>query len=83
MGSNYFKIGYSSIKVFGDDGTLDMEELNFLLGLALKDDNIDENEKEALKAIFSKITKNDVNKKVWERILAICDKYSISYLHTE
>lgn len=80
MTSEYYNIGYASIKVFGDDGTLDIQELNFLLGLALKDNKIDENEKQALKRIFDKVVKNDVTQKVWERIQSICEKYDIPLL---
>jgi len=74
--SDYLEIGYASIKVFSDDGTLDMSELNFLLGIALKDGQVDADEKDALKRIFSKIVKSDVTPKVWERIKAIREKYA-------
>ena len=39
---SHIEIAIASIKCFTDDGTLDLSELNFLLGLALRDDRVDE-----------------------------------------
>ena len=74
--SDYLELGYASIKVFSDDGTLDMQELNFLLGIALKDGEMDNDEKDTLKRIFNKVIKSDVTPKVWDRIQAIRKKYA-------
>jgi len=42
---SYIEIAYSSVAVFANDGELDLGELNFLLGLALRDNVIDEEER--------------------------------------
>ena len=76
-GSNYAELAYASIKVFADDGTLDMGELNFLIGIALKDGKIDQQEIQVLKRIFSKIIRSDVSPRVWQRIQAVKQKLSI------
>ena len=71
------EIAISSIKVFADDGTMDMEELNFLMGLALRDNVIDEDEKRVLGSIFDKCPKGSVSIKVYERIRVIREKHNI------
>ena len=76
-GSGYIELAYSSIPVFADDGTIDMEELNFLMGIALRDEKIDADEKRVLRNIFSQVTAEKVTPKVWERIQAIKEKYGI------
>ena len=76
-GSAYIELAYSSIPVFADDGTIDMEELNFLMGIALRDDKIDDDEKRVLRNIFSQVTQDKVTPKVWERIQAVREKYGI------
>ena len=65
------EIAYSSIRVFADDGTLDLGELNFLLGLALRDGNIDEDEKRVLNNIFRHVSQSGVSEEVWRRIQEI------------
>ncbi len=75
--SSYIELAYSSIPVFADDGTLDMEELNFLMGIALRDQQIDAEEKRVLGNIFSRVKEGDVSPKVWERIQAIRGKHGI------
>jgi hypothetical protein len=74
---SHIELAYSSIPVFADDGTIDMGELNFLMGIALRDDRIDEDEKRILKSIFDKVSAKDVTPRVWERIEAIRSKYGI------
>ncbi len=51
MGSDWIELAYSTIKVFTDDGKMDLGELNFLLGIALKDGQIDDDEKRILKSL--------------------------------
>ena len=75
--SNYIELAYSSIPVFADDGTLDMEELQFLLGLALKDGQIDDDEKRVLRNIFKQVPEHEVTPKVWSRINEIKKKYEL------
>ena len=76
-GRDYIELAYSSIRVFADDGTLDIGELNFLLGIALRDGKIDEDEKRVLRNIFKQVHEKDVNPRVWERIQEIRDKHGV------
>ncbi len=74
---SHIEIAYSSIRVFADDGRLDMGELNFLLGLALRDDVIDDDEKRVLGSIFSKVNENNASAEVLQRINQVRAKYGI------
>lgn len=74
--SDYIELTFSSIKVFSDDGTLDLAELNYLLGVALRDGEIDEDEKRVLKNIFSQVSEKDVSEKVWQRMETLRKAYS-------
>lgn len=51
---SYIEIAWSAIKVFANDGTVDEGELNFLLGLAMRDARIDDDEKRVLAGIFDR-----------------------------
>ena len=75
--TSYIEIAYSSIKVFADDGKLDEGELNFLLGMALKDGEIDDDEKRVLSNIFKRVSPLTENKKVIDRMEEIKNKYDI------
>jgi len=75
--SKWIEITYGAIGVFADDGTMDLGELNFLLGLALKDGVIDDDEKRVLRSIFSKVTQGQVSPAVWARIKEVREKHEI------
>ena len=49
---SHLAIATASIRVFANDGTLDQQELDSLLGLALRDGRIDAEEKRVLANIF-------------------------------
>ena len=51
---SHLSIALASIRCFTDDGALDTNELNYLLGIAKADGNIDEDEKRVLSSIMSK-----------------------------
>lgn len=75
--SSHHEIALASIHCFTDDGTLDLNELNFLLGLAMRDGIMDNDEKRVLGNIFSKVTQSDVSHQVWDRIQTIKNTHSI------
>ncbi len=75
--SSWIEVAYSTIKVFTDDGKMDLGELNFLLGIALKDGKIDDEEKRVLRSLFDRITQDAVESKVWTRMQEVRKKYSI------
>lgn len=49
---SHIEIAIEATKVFLDDGQLDIAELNFLLGLALRDGGIDADERRVLANII-------------------------------
>ena len=74
---SHTEIAVASIRCFSDDGTLDIGELNFLLGLALRDGVVDDEEKRVLNNIFSKVGQTDVTPIVWDRIKEIKQQHNI------
>ncbi|MBI5830987.1 MAG: hypothetical protein HZB16_01580 [Armatimonadetes bacterium] len=66
--ASHLEIAIASIQCFTNDGTLDEGELGFLLGLALRNDEVDEDEKRVLGSIFGKVAEADVTPVVWQRI---------------
>lgn len=75
--SRYLELAYSSIRIFANDGTVDMEELNFLLGLAMKDGHVDEDEKRVLGRIFKHAEETKLSLAVRARIREVRRKHSI------
>ncbi len=75
---SYTEIAWSAIKVFADDGTIDEGELNFLLGLALRDKIVDEDEKRVLRSIFDRAeSSNSLAPKVRDRIASVRAQHGI------
>lgn len=66
--SSHLRVALASIQCFTDDGTLDVGEINFLLGLARADGQVDDDEKRVLSNIFNKVNENQVDRGTWKRI---------------
>jgi hypothetical protein len=62
------ELAYASLAFLADDGELDMDELNTLLDIALRDGEITDGEKDILRNVFNRITEPDVTAEVWVRI---------------
>ncbi len=71
------ELAYASFAIFADDGSIDMEELNFLLGIALRDGKISEHERDILANVFNRIDEADVSAKVWTRVQEVRRLHSI------
>lgn len=69
--NSHLKIAYSSIRIFANDGQLDLMELNFILGMALRDNNINEDEKRVLSNIFKAALSGEVADVVKSRIAEV------------
>jgi len=65
---SYIEIAFESVKVFSNDGELDESELAFLLGLALRDKVVDEDERRVLGKIFAQAESGNVNSIMRKRI---------------
>lgn len=74
---SYVEIALSSIKIFANDGTIDLAELNFMLGLALRDHKIDDDEKAVLSSIFDKAAKGRLSPQVSQRIAQVKVQHGI------
>ena len=62
------ELAYASFAVFADDGNIDLEELNFLLGIALRDGKMSDHERDILANVFNRIEEADVSDRAWKRI---------------
>jgi hypothetical protein len=65
---SHIEIAYESISVFTDDGQIDVGEINFLLGLALRDNAIDDDERRVLAKVFAEAQKSTLPPAVQARI---------------
>jgi hypothetical protein len=75
---SYIEIAYSSVSVFANDGTLDLGELNFLLGLALRDNHIDDDEKRVLAGVFARAEQGRLSAAVERRIGEVRARHGIA-----
>jgi hypothetical protein len=66
---------YSFLKIFADDRTIDQAELQFIERLALKDGQVDDSERNILKAIFDRVTPDMVTPTVWLEIEGFRQRY--------
>ncbi|MFP6582839.1 MAG: hypothetical protein VCD00_09825 [Candidatus Hydrogenedentota bacterium] len=71
------ELAYASLALFADDGELDMEELNTLLDIALRDGVITDKENDVLRGVFNRLTEPDVTAEVWARIQDLRQQHSI------
>ncbi|UXI68158.1 hypothetical protein [Tahibacter amnicola] len=74
---SHIEIAFRSINVFADDGQLDVGEINFLLGLALRDQTIDDDERRVLAKVFSEAEKSALPPAVQTRIDEVRRKHGV------
>ncbi|MCG8461345.1 MAG: hypothetical protein MI919_34095 [Holophagales bacterium] len=72
---SHLKIAVESIRCFTDDGRLDVAELNYLLGIATADGNVDDDEKRVLVSIMSKAIEAGADRRTEERIRDVMKKF--------
>lgn len=71
------ELAYATLALFADDGALDMEEVDTLLDVALRDGVITDGEKDVLRGVFNRITEPDVTAEVWQRIQHLRHQHGI------
>lgn len=71
------EIALVALQVFADDGTMDLDELDHLLDLAMRDGVIDSDEKRVLKNLFDRCPEGSVPEEVQQRIQEIRGKHGI------
>jgi hypothetical protein len=75
--SSNLDLALYSIKIFANDGTIDNEELEELLAIALQDGTIDDDERETLANIFNKVPEWELKPEVAQKITEVRAKYQI------
>ena len=70
-------IAYSFLVIFANDGTLDEAELKMLEEIALKDGQIDDEERKVLSGIFSRVSRDQVVDSVWKEMQDFREKNEI------
>ncbi|VAW58132.1 hypothetical protein MNBD_GAMMA11-721 [hydrothermal vent metagenome] len=73
---DYLDLTFRTIECFKHDGTLQVNELEELVQLALKDGVLDDNEKRILKNIFSRLTPEELSKEMLEEIEKIRSQHN-------
>lgn len=75
--ASHNQIAYCAMLVFANDGVMDNGEFHFLLGLAMRDETIDDEEKRVLADVFERAEKQStLDAKVREKIEAIRKKHN-------
>ena len=75
--SNYLEMSFKSINCFADDGQLDIDELNKLVAIALKDGAVDADEKRVLGNIIAKLKPAELTSTLQRRVDELREKYAI------
>lgn len=71
------ELAHASLVLWADDGTLDAQELDTLLNIALRDGVISDSEKDVLRGVFNRIHEEDVDGEVWNKIQDIRKQHVI------
>lgn len=65
---SHLEIAASSVRVFANDGRLDLAELEHLLAVAMRDGSINDDERRVLANIFRRVGEHEVTPAVWARM---------------
>lgn len=71
------ELAHASLVLWADDGTLDAQELDTLLNIALRDGVITDSEKDVLRGVFNRLHEEDVSAEVWNKIQDIRKQHAI------
>lgn len=74
---SHLQIASAAMGVFANDGTIDRRELEYLLSLALKDGQVDEDEKRVLAGILDRVPRREVSAELWQRIGEVRKQHGI------
>ena len=73
---DYLEMSFRSINCFANDGKLDVNELNEIVSVALKDGVVDENEKRVLGKIISRLNAKELQGELEQRVNQLREEYS-------
>lgn len=74
---DHLEIAYTSMALFQNDGTLNEEEFNHLLDIALRDGEVNDDEKRVLSNILERIKGDEKALSFDQRIIEVKEKYGI------
>lgn len=66
-----------SIAAFSDDGRLSVDELDHILAAGLQDGILDEEERQVVFKVISKLTAADFSPELWARVEQLIRKYEL------
>ena len=72
---DYLEMTFHSINCFADDGKLDVNELNQILAIALKDGVVDDNEKRVLSNIIGRLNEAELDGEMLSKVEEIKAEY--------
>jgi hypothetical protein len=72
---DYLEMTFHSINCFADDGKLDVNELNQILAIALKDGVVDDNEKRVLSNIIGRLNEAELDSEMLSKVEEIKTEY--------
>ena len=75
--ASHLEIAAASVRVFANDGRLDMAELEHLLSVAMRDGSVNDDERRVLASIFRHIRQDQVTPSVWARMAEIRERHNI------
>ncbi|MES9903807.1 MAG: hypothetical protein ABW168_14170 [Sedimenticola sp.] len=77
MGENrdYLEMSFHSINCFANDGKLDINELNQILDIAMRDGVVDDNEKRVLQNIISRVKPSEMSAEMAAKVIEIRQKH--------
>lgn len=73
--NDFLEMTFRSINCFANDGKLDVDELNEIVGIALKDGVVDANEKRVLGRIISKLNAEELVGELADKVSQIRKEY--------
>jgi len=74
--NDYLEMSFRSINCFANDGKLDVNELNEIVSVALRDGVVDENEKRVLGKIISRLNAKELQGELEQRVNQLRKEYS-------
>lgn len=71
------ELAHAAMVLWADDGALDVDELDTLLNIALRDGVITEPEKDVLRGVFNRVHEEEVSAEVWTKMQQIRKDYAV------
>ena len=71
-------VRYGFLHSFAEDGSLDQKELEFLESIALRDGQVDEQERAVLATIFSRVSPDSVPPDIWVEVERFKERFGIA-----